>query len=43
MADNNRENEWFRKIAGVLMVGLLVFGSAPIVKNWISPPAQAKR
>lgn len=40
---DNRENEWFRKIAGVLMVGLLVFGATPIVKNWIAPSAQAKR
>jgi len=40
---DNRENEWFRKFCGVLMVACLVFGSAPFVKQWIAPSAQAKR
>ena len=37
------ENDWFRKIAGVLLVAALAYGSFPIVKQWIAPAAQAKR
>jgi hypothetical protein len=40
---DNRENEWFRKIVGALMIASLVFGAVPFVKQWISPSAQAKR
>jgi hypothetical protein len=40
---DNRQNEWFRKFAGVLMVAALVVGAAPVVKQWIAPTAQTKR
>jgi hypothetical protein len=43
MAQEQVEREWFRKIATVLLLGALIVGVVPILKNTFFPVAKTNR
>ena len=42
MTQEEIERVWFRKIATVLMLGALIFGAVPILKNTFFPVEKSR-